>query len=132
MWKINFNCTLFLSLCNTKEIDSGTNKEVDSKGVHNDASNNDIPPHKKLKIAKKTLRSIIMKSPARKKQKELMKKRKSNFNKTKQKNITSKQVINKTSKNQSIITKTLAFKKNIKFMKLLNDSGMDVSDERRK
>ncbi len=61
-----------------------------------------------------------------------MKKRKSNFNKTKQTNTTSKQVIDEMNKNQSMITKTLAFKNNIEFVKLLNDGGMDVSDERRK
>jgi hypothetical protein len=31
-----------------------------------------------------------------------------------------------------MITKTLAFKNNIEFVKLLNNGGMDVSDERRK
>ena len=31
-----------------------------------------------------------------------------------------------------MITKTLAFKNNIEFVKLLNDGGMEVSDDRRK
>jgi hypothetical protein len=91
MWKINFDCLLFSSLRNTKETDGGDYEEVDSEGDDNDASNDDIHPHKKLKTAKKTLRSIISKSPTRKKQKELMKKRKANYNKTKQTNTARKQ-----------------------------------------
>ena len=131
MWKINFDCLLFSSLRNTKETDGGDD-ELDSEGDDNDGSNDDIPPAKKLKSAKKTLRSIISKSPTRKKQKELIKTRKAKYNKTKETNTARKQEIEESIKTQSMITKTLAFKNNIEFVKLLNDGGMDVSDERRK
>ena len=47
MRKINFNCALFLSLCNTKEADGSDNEEVDSEGVDDNVSNDDIPPYKK-------------------------------------------------------------------------------------
>ena len=48
------------------------------------------------------------------------------------KNKEKKQLIEETNKNQFMITKTLAFKNNIEFVKLLNDGGMEVSDDRRK
>ena len=130
-WKVYCDCLLFLSLRQPKEGVGVDGEVLDSEG-DDKGSDDDISPTKKLKAAKKRLRSIISKSPTRNKQKELMKKRKAKFNETKQKNNDRKQQIDDTSKHQSMITKTLAFKNNIEFVKLLNDGGMDVSDERRK
>ena len=130
MWKITFDSVLFTSLRNPKgsvPVDG----EMDSEG-EGDGSNEDMPAKKRLVMVKKRLKSIINKSPSRKKQKEATMKRKEKFNDTKEKNKEKKQLIEETNKNQFMITKTLAFKNNIEFVKLLNDGGTEVSDDRRK
>ena len=70
----------------TKET-AGDKEEVDSEGNNKDTSNDNMPPHEKLKTAKKILRSITSKSQTRKKREELLKKRKANCSKMKQASI---------------------------------------------